>query len=244
MAILNFGNQSHPVTTTGLKTFQSSSPSTSLISERKLKPLWSPAKPYTIRVPSYPQVCWPLCCFSNQMSQYRRDFPLAAFSLWKILPPDIHTDTIGLHSLSLHLGYFLNKAYSHLKLHTLNLCYCAYRFLWHFQTYYIISILLIVLHQSPSALMSTSWWESCLSLFWLICSCAQRSVWYISGTQLIFAEWIKWNITMILASRLNFRTILLFAILFKAKLSKKFFFNYENMITHLQEIWKIYNSYI
>ena len=130
------------------------------------------------------------------------------------------------------------------KLHTLNLCYCAYKFLWHFQTYYIISILLIVLHQSPSALMSTFWWEACLSLFWLVClMCPKECLVYIRHST-HFCWMNKWNITMILASRLNFQTILLCAILFKAKLSKKNFFNYENMITHLQEIWKIYNSYI
>ena len=160
------------------------------------------------------------------MSQHLRDFALAAFSLWKILPPDIHTDTIGLHSLSLHLSYFLNKAYPHLKLHTLNLSISVTVLIDFYGIFkhYIISILLIVLHQSPSALMSTAWWEGCLSLFWLVClMCPKECLAYIRHST-HFCWMNKWNITMILASSLNFQTILLCAILFKAKLSKKFFF--------------------
>lgn len=47
-------DQSHPVTTTGLKTFQSSLPPISLISDWKSKPLQCPAKPHTICIPCNP----------------------------------------------------------------------------------------------------------------------------------------------------------------------------------------------
>lgn len=54
LAILSNGNQNHPVTIAGLKTFQSPLPPSSLINEWKLKPLPCPAKPHTVWVPCHP----------------------------------------------------------------------------------------------------------------------------------------------------------------------------------------------